>query len=121
MPTLGELLAENEWMWIACINPKCLYSQPTMLAPLVEKYGADRSSDFLRQTAICPRCGHKGASLTARSWSVKRGKTPDWQDFPTHFQNGLWSDRPFDKAPHGSRFEAQPIDTRPPGPFRFGD
>ena len=41
---------------------------PVALAPLIIRWGEEASSDVLRRSARCARCGRNGASLTAPSW-----------------------------------------------------
>jgi|GEM_PF-5542814 len=36
---------------------------PATLAPFIIRWGAEASSDVLRQSAVCRKCGHKGATL----------------------------------------------------------
>jgi hypothetical protein len=43
------------------------------LAPLIIRWGPDASTDKLRQSARCTRCGHKGATLQAVSWGGMGG------------------------------------------------
>jgi hypothetical protein len=38
------------------------------LAPLIIRWGPEASSDIMRNSARCARCGSKGASLTHPSW-----------------------------------------------------
>jgi hypothetical protein len=38
------------------------------LDPLIGKWGAGASSDRLRRSAICSKCGHRGATLQHPSW-----------------------------------------------------
>jgi hypothetical protein len=46
---------------------------------LLIRWGMDASSDRLRASARCSRCGRKGAVIQRPSWSVRDG---DWQRFP---------------------------------------
>jgi hypothetical protein len=38
------------------------------IAPLVIRWGPDASSDTLRRSARCSKCGAKGATLMLPSW-----------------------------------------------------
>jgi hypothetical protein len=42
------------------------------LAPLIIRWGGDASSDLLRRSARCTRCGNKGADLPASEREVER-------------------------------------------------
>jgi hypothetical protein len=46
---------------------------------LLIRWGTDASSDRLRASACCSRCGRKGAVIQRPSWCVRSG---DWQAFP---------------------------------------
>lgn len=65
-PTLGELQRSYPWCWLSC--DRCQHYTPVAYAPFVIRWGADASSDLLRQRARCTACGHKGASLQHPSW-----------------------------------------------------
>jgi hypothetical protein len=49
------------------------------LAPFVNRFGPDASSDVLRRSARCSRCGSKGATLQHPSWA---GSQIGFQPFP---------------------------------------
>ena len=51
------------------------------LAPLIIRWGADASSDVLRRSARCSRCGRKGATLQHPSCA---GRETGFQPFPVH-------------------------------------
>jgi class 3 adenylate cyclase len=55
-PTLGELQRSHCWTWVYC--EKCLHHAPMALVPLIVRWGAEDSSDQLRQCARCTKCGH---------------------------------------------------------------
>jgi hypothetical protein len=48
-------------VWLHCTKIGCTHYAPAAMAPFVIRWGADTSSDVLRQRARCTRCGHKGA------------------------------------------------------------
>ena len=50
------------------------------LAVPVIRWGADASSDLLRQRARCMRCGHKGATIQHPGWG---GADVGFLPFPT--------------------------------------
>jgi hypothetical protein len=49
------------------------------IAPFVIRWGPDASSDMLRRSARCQKCGHKGATLSHPSW-IENGV--GWLPFP---------------------------------------
>jgi len=67
VPTMGQLRRSTPWLWLNC--PACKHYRSIALAPLIIRWGADVSSDVLRRSARCSRCGHKGALLTHPSWA----------------------------------------------------
>jgi hypothetical protein len=48
-PTLAELQRSHCWTWVYC--EKCLHHAPMALVPLIIRWGAEASSDQLRQCA----------------------------------------------------------------------
>ena len=46
-------------MWVHCANWKCQHKTPMALAPAIIRWGADASSDVLRQRVRCSKCGRK--------------------------------------------------------------
>jgi hypothetical protein len=65
---LEHLRKHSCWVWVNCENSTCRHRAPVALAPLIIRWGPDASSDMLRQSARCARCGRKGATLTGPSW-----------------------------------------------------
>jgi hypothetical protein len=82
VPTLGELHAgQPRWVWLHCRNaPHCYHKRPAALAPFVIRWGADASSDLLRESMVCKVCGHKGVDTYHPSWG---DSVVGWQAFPT--------------------------------------
>jgi hypothetical protein len=79
-PTLGQLhAAAPRWIWLHCRGTGCHHKQPAALAAFVIRWGADASSDLLRQCMVCKECGHKGADLYHPSWG---DSATGWQPFP---------------------------------------
>src|SRR5688572_17540433 len=68
IPTIGELLGETSWVWAYCAAGDCHHRAPLRLAEAVARFGADASSDVLRQRARCQACGRLGATLRHPSW-----------------------------------------------------
>lgn len=61
VPTLAQLRACCPWLWVHC--PKCIRFVAIALAPWIIRWGGSASSDMLRESFTCARCGHKGALL----------------------------------------------------------
>ena len=78
VPTLAELREHSAWFWVYC--EKCPHHAPVAFVPLMIRWGADASSDKLRQCARCTECGHKGATLQHPSWL---GANEGFAPFPT--------------------------------------
>jgi len=76
-PTLADLQRSHCWTWVYC--EKCLHYAPMALVPLMIRWGAEASSDRLRQCARCTKCGHKGATLQHPGWA---GTHIGFQPFP---------------------------------------
>ena len=65
-PTPEELHRGSPWWWAICEH--CSHSKPMALVPLIIRWGPGTSSDLLRQSAPCSKCGRKGACLQTRGW-----------------------------------------------------
>jgi hypothetical protein len=63
VPTLAELRRDVSWFWAHCANHRCSHYAPVALAVPIIRFGADASSDVLRQNARCSRCGGRGCTL----------------------------------------------------------
>ena len=66
IPTLGELQRATPWVWLWC--ERCQHHAPLACAVAVIRWGADASSDRLRQRARCSACGKKGATIQHPGW-----------------------------------------------------
>jgi hypothetical protein len=77
-PTLGELQQSTPWIWLWC--ERCQHHAPFACAVAVTLWGADASSDKLRASARCTRCGGKGATLQRPGWA---GNNLGFYPFPT--------------------------------------
>ena len=77
--TLQELHRTSCWWWIHCTNSACLHRAPVAIVPLIIRWGPDTSSNKLRHSARCARCGRKGITLQHPSW---RGSAIGWETFP---------------------------------------
>src|SRR5262249_52894349 len=60
-PTLEELHRAAPWWWVIC--DQCLHSTAVALVPFIIRWGPGTSSDVLRRSARCTKCGCKGAAL----------------------------------------------------------
>jgi hypothetical protein len=67
-PTLEEMRRSVPWLWVHCANSQCRHTVPMALTSLIIRWGADASSDVLRQSARCTKCWHKGATLQLFLW-----------------------------------------------------
>ena len=59
-----------------------MHIAPVALAPFVIRWGADSSSDVMRERLCCALCGHRGAALRLPSWM---GNDIEWQPFPAEW------------------------------------
>jgi hypothetical protein len=66
------------WLWLHC--EKCQHYAPLACAVPVIRWGANVSSDKLRQCARCTACGHKGATIQHPGWA---GEHIGFMPFPT--------------------------------------
>jgi hypothetical protein len=84
IPTLAELRASSPWFWVHCKQNDCGHSAPMALVPLIIRWSANASSDRLRQSARCTRCGGKGAMLIHPSYV---DRVVGFQPFPVNRWN----------------------------------
>jgi hypothetical protein len=54
------------WVWVYC--ERCQHHAPLACAIAVIRWGSKMSSDKLRRSARCTRCGHKGATIQHPGW-----------------------------------------------------
>jgi hypothetical protein len=76
--TLGDLHRATPWVWVYC--ERCQHHGPLACAVAVIRWGPDMSSDKLRQSARCTRCGNKGATIQHPGWG---GNDIGFLPFPT--------------------------------------
>ena len=62
-PTLEEMRQSAPWLWVLCRNVKCMHRAPMAITPLIIRWGGNASSDQLRASARCLKCGKRGADL----------------------------------------------------------
>jgi len=77
-PTLGDLQRSTPWVWMHC--EKCQHKAPLACAVAVIRWGAEQSSDKLRQSARCTECGSKGATVQHPGWG---GNSVGFLPFPS--------------------------------------
>jgi hypothetical protein len=82
-PTLGDLQRSTPWVWMHC--ERCQHSAPFACAVAVIRWGAERSSDKLRQCARCTGCGSKGATIQHPGWG---GNSIGFLPFPVDAETG---------------------------------
>jgi hypothetical protein len=70
VPTLAQLQRSTpgKWCWVYCAAYGCLHHAPMAIAPFVIRWGREASSDMLRRSGRCSKCGAKGATLMLPSW-----------------------------------------------------
>jgi hypothetical protein len=73
-----ELHRMTPWVWLWC--ERCQHHAPLACAIAVILWGPDASSDKLRASARCTRCGGKGATLQHPGWA---GNHIGFYPFPT--------------------------------------
>jgi hypothetical protein len=79
VPTLGQLRRGSCWLWSDCTNAACRHRAPAARAPLIIRWGPDTSSDRLRRSARCTKCGGRGATLMHPRWT---GLDAEFRPFP---------------------------------------
>jgi hypothetical protein len=77
LPSIGQLRKGQCGIWAHCHNIECGHTVPRALAPLIIRWGASASSDLIRRSLRCGKCGRKGATLTIPSWvDMRIGQAP---------------------------------------------
>ena len=79
VPTLGQLRERQCWIWLHCNRSSCMHYVPVALTPIIILLGEDASSDRLRHSARCSKCGSKGATIQLPSWA---SEDVGYQPFP---------------------------------------
>ena len=97
VPTLSQIQRGTAWVWLVCQS--CQHFQPVTLAQFVIRWGPDISSDVLRRSARCHRCGHKGAALQHPSWT---GSETGFQTYADAVESVAQLDRLIAKYHDGS-------------------
>jgi hypothetical protein len=70
IPTLEQPRRGTPWCWVVCEG--CLHRKPVAFVPLIIRSDPDASSDVLRRSARCTKCGRKGAVLQHPNWAGMR-------------------------------------------------
>ena len=78
VPTIGTLHRQCSWWWVYCTSGNCTHGRPLALAPFVIRWGPNESSDRLRRSLLCAKCGHKGAQLMHPSTDIRIGMPELW-------------------------------------------
>jgi hypothetical protein len=68
VPTLGQIRKHTAWFWVSCGGANCDHYVPMALTPFIIRWGADASSDVLRDRIVCSACGHHGVTLQHPGW-----------------------------------------------------
>ena len=68
VPTLAELLHATPWLWLWLYCTGCPRRRAVALAPYVNLWGGDASSDLLRRRSRCSSCGRTGAVTMLQSY-----------------------------------------------------
>ena len=79
-PTLEQLRRGTPWCWVVC--EYCMHRKPVAFVPFIIRWGPDASSDMLRRSARCTKCGRKGAALQHPSWA---GMDVGFEPFPRSY------------------------------------
>jgi hypothetical protein len=66
-PTLEKLRRGTPWCWVVC--ERCLHRTPVAFVPFIIREVPDASSDMLRRSGRCTKCGRKGAVLQHPGWA----------------------------------------------------
>jgi len=76
--TLTDLRRVTPWLWVYC--ERCQHRSPAAIVPLMIRWGADASSDMLRQSARCTQCGGRGATIQLPGWGGQQMPVPEWPE-----------------------------------------
>ena len=70
VPTLASIQRHTpgKWVWVCCAAYGCTHHAPMAIAPFIIRWGPHISSDTLRRSARCSKCGHRGATLQHPSY-----------------------------------------------------
>jgi hypothetical protein len=85
-PALEKLRRSSCWWWIICENLTCRHRTQAALTPLIIRWGLGASSDLLRRSARCSRCGRKGMTLQHPAWV---GGELGWAPFPSRSEGAV--------------------------------
>jgi len=69
--TLAHLRRVTPWLWVYC--ERCQHRS-------LIRWGADASSDMLRQSARCTQCGGRGATIQLPGWGGQQMPAPEWPE-----------------------------------------
>jgi hypothetical protein len=74
--TLADLRRVTPWLWVYC--ERCQHRSQAAIVPLMIRWGADASSNMLRQSARCTQCGRKGATIQLPGWGGLQTPVLEW-------------------------------------------
>lgn len=78
--TIADLMADPAGWWqLCCTRSHCRRVVASDLKVFAAKWGADASSDMIREKARCSVCGQRGVELTHPSYM---GRDQGWAKFP---------------------------------------
>jgi hypothetical protein len=66
--TLADLQKQAGWVRAYCESIGCGHKAPLAIAPVVIRWGGDKSSDLMRERLRCSKCGRLGATLQVSTW-----------------------------------------------------
>ena len=66
--TLAELRKNSCWVWAYCLKSGCPGHAPIAIAPFIIRWGPNASSDLIRGSFRCAKCGAKGSTLRHPSY-----------------------------------------------------
>lgn len=67
VPTLAQLARHTNWVRALC-TAQCAHDAAIPLAPIIARFGAEASSDRLRNALRCTACGKRGGRIMLPSW-----------------------------------------------------
>ncbi len=74
--SLGAIRRLTSWVWLYCDNVDhrgiCGHYCAIPLAPFIIRWGKDASSDLLRKSFVCSKCGARTTSIKHPSWADRQ-------------------------------------------------
>lgn len=66
--TMGGVRRHTQWVWVYCEVRGCGHSAAVPLAPLIIRWGAWATYDYMRRFFRCTRCGERRTRAVLPSW-----------------------------------------------------